>query len=137
MPKLDRILETAIYVEDLDRSAHFYETVLDLAPLLKMDRLYAYDVGGKNVLLVFKRGASSDDMTSAIGTIPGHDASGRIHLAFAVAAEDLAAWEARLTARGIAVEGRTHWPAGGDSVYFRDPDGHMLEVATPGLWRTY
>jgi len=35
------------------------------------------------------------------------------------------------------VEGRVDWPAGGKSVYFRDPDGHMLELATPGLWRIY
>lgn len=137
MPKLDRIIETAIYVEDLDRAARFYETVLQLAPLLKMERLYAYDVGGASVLLVFKRGASAQDMTSPVGTIPGHDAVGRIHVAFAIAADELAEWEARLAAHDVAVEGRTHWQAGGDSVYFRDPDGHMLEFATPGLWRTY
>ncbi|MGJ4854815.1 VOC family protein [Labrys sp. KB_33_2] len=137
MPKLDRILETAIYVDDLDRAARFYETVLQLPPLLKMERLYAYDVGGASVLLVFKRGASAQDMTSPVGTIPGHDAVGRIHVAFAIGADELADWEARLAVHDVAVEGRTHWQAGGDSVYFRDPDGHMLEFATPGLWRTY
>ncbi|MDT3380595.1 VOC family protein [Labrys portucalensis] len=137
MPKLDRILETAIYVDDLDRAAHFYETVLQLPSLLKMERLYAYDVGGASVLLVFKKGASDHDMTSPVGTIPGHDAAGRIHVAFAIGAAELAEWEARLVAHEVVVEGRTHWPAGGDSIYFRDPDGHMLELATPGLWRTY
>ena len=25
----------------------------------------------------------------------------------------------------------------GNSVYFRDPDGHLLELATPGLWWVY
>jgi catechol 2,3-dioxygenase-like lactoylglutathione lyase family enzyme len=29
------------------------------------------------------------------------------------------------------------WPRGGRSVYFRDPDGHSVELATPGLWETY
>lgn len=137
MPKLDRILETPVYVDDLDRAAGFYEGLLDLEPLVKMERLYAYDVGGVSVLLVFKRGASADDMALPTGLIPGHDASGRIHVCFAVSAEELPAWEARLEAHKVAVEGRVDWPAGGRSVYFRDPDGHMLELATPGLWRTY
>jgi len=26
---------------------------------------------------------------------------------------------------------------GGHSIYFRDPDGHLLELATPGLWAIY
>jgi catechol 2,3-dioxygenase-like lactoylglutathione lyase family enzyme len=33
--------------------------------------------------------------------------------------------------------GRTDWPRGGRSVYFRDLDGYLLELATPGLWRIY
>ena len=52
----------------------------------------------------------------------------------AVAAADLPAWEARLAAQGVPIEGRTQWPRGSTSIYFRDPDGHLLELATPGLW---
>jgi len=58
-------------------------------------------------------------------------------LAFSIAADELAAWEERLAAADIAIEGRTKWPRGGKSVYFRDPDGHLLELATPGLWPGY
>jgi catechol 2,3-dioxygenase-like lactoylglutathione lyase family enzyme len=137
MSRLNGIIETSIYVDDLDRAAGFYETVLGLAPLLRMERLYAYDVGGANVLLVFKRGASAHDMAMPNGLIPGHDSTGRIHVCFAISAEELAEWEERLEAHKVVVEGRVDWPAGGKSVYFRDPDGHMLELATPGLWRIY
>jgi catechol 2,3-dioxygenase-like lactoylglutathione lyase family enzyme len=42
-----------------------------------------------------------------------------------------------LTEHGVNLEGRTQWPRGGTSVYFRDPDDHLLEIATPGLWRGY
>ena len=40
-----------------------------------------------------------------------------------------------LPTEGIAIEGRTKWPRGGESIYFRDPDGHLVELATPGLGR--
>lgn len=33
--------------------------------------------------------------------------------------------------------GATHMGRGGCSVYFRDPDGHLLELATPGVWINY
>ena len=49
----------------------------------------------------------------------------------------LGEWEAWLAENGIAVEKREKWERGGDSLYFRDPDGHLLEVATPGVWLTY
>ncbi|WP_413988719.1 VOC family protein [Labrys okinawensis] len=137
MPRLNRIIETSLYVEDLDRAARFYEAVLGLEALLKLERLYVYDVGGVNVLLVFKRGASAEDMAMPNGLIPGHDATGRIHVCFAISAEELVAWETRLGEHGIAVEGRVDWPAGGRSIYFRDSDGNMLELATPGMWRIY
>jgi catechol 2,3-dioxygenase-like lactoylglutathione lyase family enzyme len=68
------------------------------------------------------------------GTIPPHDGKGPHHIAFSIAADELAQWETRLADFGVAIEGRTIWPRGGTSVYFRDPDGHLLELATPGLW---
>ena len=71
------------------------------------------------------------------GTIPPHDGHGPLHIAFAISRDELAEWETRLAAHGIAIEGRTKWSRGGESVYFRDPDGHLLELATPGLWAIY
>jgi hypothetical protein len=44
------------------------------------------------------------------------------------------AWETHLRERGIGAESRLHWPHGGTNLYFRDPEGNSLEVATPGLW---
>jgi len=136
MAKLDRVLETALYVDDLGRAAGFYADVLGLASLYEDDRLRAFAVGN-SVLLLFRRGASLETIKMPGGTIPPHDGSGPLHVAFAVAADELVGWEARLRDHGVAVEGRTDWPRGGRSIYFRDPDGHLLELATPGLWRNY
>lgn len=137
MLKLDRVLETALYVDDLDRAARFYEQVLELPALSKDSRFRAYDVGGKSVLLLFQRGATLETVHLPGGTIPPHDGHGPLHIAFAIAADGLPAWIERLAANKIAIEGETRWPRGGRSIYFRDPDGHLLELATPGLWAIY
>jgi catechol 2,3-dioxygenase-like lactoylglutathione lyase family enzyme len=137
MAQLQRVLETVLYVDDFERACPFYERTLGLTCLYTDQRLRAYDVGGNGVLLLFRRGQSLHTIKLPGGTIPPHDGQGPTHLAFSIAADELAEWEERLRVAGIAIEGRTKWPRGGDSIYFRDPDGHLLELATPGLWVGY
>ena len=137
MPKLDGVIETALYVDDLDRARAFYQDTLGLRAMNSDSRFLAFDVGGRSVLLLFHRGATLETVHLPGGTIPPHDGSGPIHVAFSVAADDLAAWEARLGEQGVAIEGRTDWPRGGRSIYFRDPDNHLLELVTPGVWAIY
>ena len=137
MPGLDGVLETALYVDDLGRADRFYESVLGLKRLVSDSRFRAYAAGGKSVLLLFKRGATLETVRLPGGTIPPHDGHGPLHMAFAVSADELGAWEKQLASHNVAIEGRTDWPKGGKSIYFRDPDGHLLELATPGLWAVY
>jgi catechol 2,3-dioxygenase-like lactoylglutathione lyase family enzyme len=134
---IDAVLETALYVDDLARASAFYENALGLKRLFGDERLVALDVGGRNVLLLFRRGTTLETVHLPGGTIPPHDGQGPIHIALAISREALPAWEARLAETGIAIEGRTHWPRGGDSLYIRDPDQHLVELATPGLWAIY
>jgi catechol 2,3-dioxygenase-like lactoylglutathione lyase family enzyme len=133
-PALTGILESALYVADLDRSARFYGELLDGRTLLADERMRAIDVAGRQVLLLFLAGASDRENPVPGGTIPPHDGRGRLHVAFAVPAASLPAWEARLADAGIAVESRVSPPQGGASLYFRDPDGHLVELATPEIW---
>lgn len=133
-PPLAGVLETALYVNDMDRARGFYERVMGLSPMFCDARLTAYPVGGRSALLIFHRGGATETAHLPGGTIPPHDGSGPIHCALAVAEADLPAWETRLADHGISIEGRTRWPRGSTSIYFRDPDGHLLELATPGLW---
>ena len=62
---------------------------------------------------------------------------GATHVAFAIPTSELSSWEALLGENGIAVEEKRTWELGGESVYFRDPDRHLIEIATPGVWSIY
>ena len=103
MPKLDGILETAIHAEDMVRSRAFYEGVLGLAPIYSDERLTAYAVAGRDVLLVFRKGATGQTVTLPTGSIPGHGGDGTLHVAFAVAKDELDRWEAHLASRGVVI----------------------------------
>ena len=137
MPQLNGILETALYTDDMERAQAFYEGVLELKMIFADNRLRAYSVADRDVLLIFRRGSARETTTMPGGAIPGHDGSGPLHVAFAIARDELERWEQQLTSHGVAIEGRTDWKRGGHSIYFRDPDGHLVELATPGLWTIY
>lgn len=135
MPQLQGVLESVLYTTDMARARAFFENVLRLEALRADDRFTAYPLAD-TMLLVFARGATGDTvhLPDDMGTIPPHDGAGRQHLAFAIGGGELAAWVEQLSAHGVAIEGRTRWPRGGESIYFRDPDDHLLELATPGIW---
>ena len=65
---------------------------------------------------------------------PAHGARGPSHIAFAVAERDLPAWQQHLHAHRVEIEKTVDWPQGGCSIYFRDPAGNSLELATPQIW---
>ncbi len=135
-PRLAAVLETALYAADLPKARRFYEGELGLAPMFADERLAAYAVGA-SVLLLFQRGTTEQPVRLPGGCIPPHGAQGCQHLALAIAAEELEPWVVQLEAAGVPIEERTQWPRGAVSLYFRDPDGHLLELATPGLWPNY
>jgi catechol 2,3-dioxygenase-like lactoylglutathione lyase family enzyme len=131
VPAVTGILETALYVSDVARSRQFYEELFGFRTVAEGARLTALAVRAGQVLLLCRKQASAGLGNSA------HDGDGRLHLAFAVPAADLTAWDARLAERGIAIIERKSWDLGGRSLYFRDPDGHLVELATPGVWTNY
>ncbi|WP_429001927.1 VOC family protein [Xanthomonas campestris] len=131
------MLETGVYVADLERACAFYSRVLGLQPMHRDTRMAAYAIAPGQVLLLFLQGSTATTVTLPGGTIPPHDGQGRLHFALAIATDALPAWEAHLQACAVTIEGRTHWPGGGESLYFRDPDQHLVELATPGLWPNY
>ena len=130
-PKTVGILESSLYVSDLPRSIRFYQDTFGFSLISDFgERGCALRAGPGQVLLLFKKGASR-----AISS--PHDGDGELHRAFAIVAAELPNWETFLQDRGSAVEEKRQWEAGGRSVYFRDPDRHLLELATPGTWSIY
>jgi catechol 2,3-dioxygenase-like lactoylglutathione lyase family enzyme len=130
MPPLDGLLETALYVDDPVRSAAFYRDFFMFEPIVESERLIAMAMPNRQVLLLFKKGLS------AALPVP-HDGDGQTHLAWAIPSSSLQDWERRLAELNLTILERTIWPRGGTSLYFRDPDGHLLELATPGVWTVY
>lgn len=131
IPTVSGILETALYVDDIERSARFYQDLFGFEIVSSGARLTAIAVPGRQVLLLFKKGASLN-----LPTIP-HDGTGQLHMAFAIDRSELEPWAERLKEKKIDIVDRIEWERGGVSLYFRDPDGHLIELATPGLWSNY
>jgi catechol 2,3-dioxygenase-like lactoylglutathione lyase family enzyme len=130
LPTIDGVVETSLYVVDVARSVKFYSEVLGFETMDADERLTAMAVGGRHILLLCKKGASRN------WTVP-HDGEGELHVAFAIPRDQFRDWEARLAEHDVPVEHRRTWPRGGQSLYFRDPDRHLLELATPGVWSVY
>jgi catechol 2,3-dioxygenase-like lactoylglutathione lyase family enzyme len=130
-PKTNGILESSLYVSDLPRSVRFYQETFGFSVISEFgERGCAMHTGTHQVLLLFKKGASRAIQSP-------HDGDGELHLAFAIPSSELASWESWLQARGIPVEEKRTWELGGSSLYFRDPDRHLIELATPGTWSVY
>lgn len=115
------ILESSLYVTDVVRSAQFYEKIFGFPVISDFgERGCAMKAGDRQVLLLFKKGGSLDILSA-------HDGDGELHIAFAITLAELASWEAWLEENGIAVEEKHAWELGGHSLYFRNPDRHLLE----------
>ncbi len=135
LPITDGILETSLYVSDVARSVRFYEEIFGFPVIAEFGaRGCAMRAGLRQVLLLFKKGASRVASRTNLST---HDGNGELHLAFAIAGQELERWIVWLRESRIAIEEKRVWELGGCSLYFRDPDRHLLELATPGLWSVY
>ncbi len=127
--KVLSVVETAIYVDDLDATEEFYQRVLGLKVIGRVQgRHVFFHVGESNVLLAF------NPATTRSGDTP-HGATGPGHFALGIEMESLDDWRQRLHTHGVPVEAEVEWPAGGKSIYFRDPAGNSVELITPGVWR--
>jgi catechol 2,3-dioxygenase-like lactoylglutathione lyase family enzyme len=128
------VLETSLYVGDVDRAVAFYKSVLGLREIpdthFANGRGAALQVGrGPSVLLLFRA-----DITRVEGPLPAHGTTGAAHAAFRIDPADLPAWRERLQAHGVKIEREFVFDNNPPSIYFRDPDGNSLELAVSSIW---
>lgn len=128
------ILETALYVDDLDAAEAFYGGVLGLERLQRVEGRHVFFRLGSGVLLLFIAEATAKTDPASRFPVPAHGAHGPGHACFRVNGGDLDAMAAHLRAAGVEIEADFRWPNGARSLYFRDPAGNSLECAEPALW---
>jgi catechol 2,3-dioxygenase-like lactoylglutathione lyase family enzyme len=126
---IDRVLETILYVDDLEAARAFYQVVLGLELYSQKHGVFVFFKCGQGMLLLFNAEAASKNES-----IPAHGAKGPGHVCFAMPEQDFPAWQARLSDHGIPIEQEVTWPNGAKSFYFRDPAGNSLELGTPKIW---
>ncbi len=128
--KVRGILETSLYVDDLSAAKAFYTDVLGLAFVSRQPGRHVFLRCGRHMLLLFDAHASAQ----AGNETPPHGAEGAGHVAFSVEESELNDWRRHLKECGVKIERDFAWPQGGRSIYFRDPAGNSLELATPSIW---
>ncbi|HEX4168149.1 MAG TPA: VOC family protein [Bryobacteraceae bacterium] len=138
-PSVNGLLESALFVENLSEVRDFYRDVIGLEMVVESESGCVFVVAkGQLLLLVSHKKARVPSKTPG-GEVPACvDGAGQIlgagHIAFAIAETEVEAWRDRLESHGVTVLAIVAWQQGATSLYFRDPDGHLLELATPGLW---
>jgi catechol 2,3-dioxygenase-like lactoylglutathione lyase family enzyme len=128
VPQITGILETVLYVADLDRAEQFYRSVMALKQIGKESGRHVFFRVGTGVLLLFHA-----ERTRRSATLPPHGADGEIHVCFTVAPAEYDAWKQRVQEHGVVIQKEITWPVG-RSFYFRDPDGNLLELADADIW---
>ncbi len=126
---IDRVLETILYVDDLEAARAFYQVVLGLELYSQKHGVFVFFKCGSGMLLLFNADAALGNES-----IPAHGAKGPGHVCFAMGEDQLPTWQTRLRDHSIAIEQEVTWPNGAKSFYFRDPAGNSLELATPKIW---
>ncbi|MDA1052810.1 MAG: VOC family protein [Planctomycetota bacterium] len=124
------VLETCLYVDDLSAAERFYADVLGLVLVSRQADRHVFFRCGSTMLLLFDPAASG----SSPSEVPPHGSHGPGHVAFAISHDEIEPWTTRLAGHGVSIEQRVNWPNGGRSIYFRDPAGNSLELATRDLW---
>lgn len=129
-----RLLESAIYVDDLAAAEGFYGELLGLQVAVRAEGRHVFFRCGAGMLLVFDPSRTAIPPEPGALPVPPHGARGPGHVCFAAGAAELDDWRARLEAAGVAIEADFRWPNGARSIYVRDPAGNSVEFAEPALW---
>lgn len=113
---------TVIYVRQMAKMRAFYETTMGFPLHRELSSRWIEFRIGANILALAERGGRFDDPPPPAGTLS-------LQLAFRVAPQEVDLCAATLAERGVEiVSPPTDQPFGHRTLFFRDPDGHVLEI---------
>ena len=113
---------TVIFARDLARLREFYVTTMEFPVLRELGSQWIELRVGSCVLALTERGPMFNDPPPERGTLS-------LQLAFRVAPGEVSACAELLRSRGVAIVGDvTDQPWGHRTLFFRDPDGNVLEI---------
>jgi catechol 2,3-dioxygenase-like lactoylglutathione lyase family enzyme len=114
---------TVIFARDMPAMRRFYESVMEFPVLRSLGERWIEFRVGATTLALTSRGGRFDDPPPASGALS-------VQLAFRVAPAVVADCAAALVAKGVdLVEPLTDQPFGHRTIFFRDPDGNVLEIS--------
>lgn len=129
--RVTKVMESCLYVTDLDAAKAFYENALGFEVLTEEPGRHVFFRCGDSMFLIFNPEAAAVESVPGIGV---HGAHGQGHIAFEMDESKLESWRHQLLDAGVEIESDFHWPNGGRSLYFRDPSGNSVELVTAKTW---
>jgi len=130
MMKINKILETCLYSQDLDASRKFYNEILGLNLYSRSGNRHLFFRCGEAMFLIF----NPEETRLPNQSVPPHGSQGNGHVAFSIPKQEFPAWRAHLEEKGVKIDADVYWPQGGRSLYFRDPSNNSIELTSPSIW---
>jgi len=113
---------TVIFARDMPAMREFYGTTLGFPLHRELSPRWLEFRIGSNLLALTERGLVFDDPAPPPGALS-------LQMAFRVAPNEVATCTAALAERGVKIlSGPTDQPFGHRTLFFRDPDGNVLEI---------
>ena len=125
--KVERVLETVLYAEDLQAAEAFYTKILGLEVYSRVEGRHVFFRCGSGMFLVFNPKTTEKEKSP-------HGCYGSGHIAWSISNDEINAWRQWLRTSEVTITEEVSWPKGGHSIYFNDPAGNSLELATPEMW---
>jgi glyoxylase I family protein len=125
--KLAKIDHVAVSVQDVERARHFYSRVLELPEIPRPNFSFSgvwYRLGSIMIHVIEKKSVPDADRSALSAQDP--------HLAFFVETdEELENVINKVETESIPWYELENSPTGLRQVFFKDPDGHMIEIVAP------
>lgn len=119
--KIQQLDHVALHVADVEVSSKFYGEVLQLPAMQRPD----FDFPGA----WFRFGETQE--LHLIGDRTAEVQSHNRGTHFALKVDDMDAWEEQLKSQGVEYFPRKFRPDGAQQIFFKDPDGHFVELCQP------